>query len=81
MSFTYSYHPKVAQPHLRNDIPQMESGGFQTPFYFGGSQVLDNIPSLQKEMGKKLNGRNSSSTKVIEPGIMKTKHNMVYFNK
>lgn len=37
MSGFYNYHPKVNHP---NEIfPQMESGGFQPHFYFGGSQV------------------------------------------
>jgi hypothetical protein len=36
-SGTYNYHPKVAQPN--KIFKQMESGGFQEPFYFGGSQV------------------------------------------
>ena len=30
------YYPVVVNPHRR---VQTESGGFQTPFYFGGSQV------------------------------------------
>jgi hypothetical protein len=37
MSGFYNYHPKVNHP---NEIfPQMESGGFQPPFFFGGAQV------------------------------------------
>ena len=40
MSFNYGYNPKVLHPNTLNSrIPQMESGGFQTPFFFGGSQV------------------------------------------
>jgi hypothetical protein len=39
MSFSYAYNPKVANPSLRNDIPQMRSSTKQTPFFFGGSQV------------------------------------------
>ena len=30
---------KVHNPTASNSIQQMKSGGFQTPFYFGGSQV------------------------------------------
>ena len=37
----YNYHPKVAHP--TTIFPQMESGGFQTPFFFGGSQVPVNL--------------------------------------
>lgn len=33
----YNYHPKVAHPN--KIYKQMESGGFQSPFFFGGSQV------------------------------------------
>jgi len=33
------YNPKVANPYMSNDIPQMRSLEFQPPFYFGGSQV------------------------------------------
>jgi hypothetical protein len=33
----YNYHPKVEHPN--KVFPQMESGGFQRPFFFGGSQV------------------------------------------
>jgi len=34
----YAYYPKVLEPR-RIFTPQMDSGGFQTPFFFGGSQV------------------------------------------
>ncbi len=43
MSYNYAYRPKVEHPHLSNNIPQMRSGGFQTPFFFGGSQVPVNL--------------------------------------
>ena len=34
----YAYHPKVNNQY--NTFPvQMESGEFQVPFYFGGSQI------------------------------------------
>jgi len=39
MSYNYNFHPKVNNPHLSNNIPQLRSGGFQAPFFFGGSQV------------------------------------------
>lgn len=39
MSGFYNNWIKVNNPTMSNDIVQMESGGFQTPFYFGGSQV------------------------------------------
>jgi len=34
---SYNYNPKVLNPNTI--FPQMTSGGFQTPFFFGGSQV------------------------------------------
>jgi hypothetical protein len=37
----YNYRPKVEHPN--KVFPQMESDGFQTPFYFGGSQVPINL--------------------------------------
>jgi hypothetical protein len=39
MSYSYAYNPKVSNPNMRNNITQMASGGFQTPFFMGGSQV------------------------------------------
>jgi hypothetical protein len=33
----YNYHPKVMQPN--KVFYQMTSGGFQSPFYFGGAQA------------------------------------------
>lgn len=37
----YNYWPKVNNPNA--EYRQMTSGGFQTPFYFGGSQVPVNL--------------------------------------
>lgn len=37
------YNPKVSNPYMSNDIPQMRSGEFQVPFFFGGSQVPFNL--------------------------------------
>lgn len=38
---TYNFHPKVNfQKHI---FEQMASGGFQKPFFFGGSQVPINL--------------------------------------
>lgn len=39
MSGTYNNWYKVQHPDMSNNIPPMESGGNQVPFYFGGSQV------------------------------------------
>jgi hypothetical protein len=37
----YNYRPKVDNPN--KIFYQMESGGFQKPFFFGGSQVPINL--------------------------------------
>ena len=38
----YNYHTKVDNPSASFPV-QMESGGYQVPFYFGGSQVPINL--------------------------------------
>ena len=50
MSGVYNYWLKVNYPDLPNDIVQMESGGFQKPFYFGGSQVPVNLKIQEDKM-------------------------------
>jgi hypothetical protein len=37
------YNPKVVNPNMSNNIPQMRSEAFQKPFYFGASQVPINL--------------------------------------
>lgn len=44
MSGFYNNWFKVQNPNAPCDITPMESGGFQAPFYFGGS----NVPSALK---------------------------------
>lgn len=39
MSGIYQNWIKVQNPELSNNIIPMKSGGYQTPFFFGGSQV------------------------------------------
>ena len=43
------YSPKVAHPHMSNNIPQMRSQVFQKPFFFGGSFVPVNL-GLSKQL-------------------------------
>lgn len=43
MSGIYNNWIKVNHQNLPNDMIPMMSGGFQTPFYFGGSQVPEII--------------------------------------
>lgn len=47
MSGFYANWAKVQNPDLTNNNIQMQSGGYQVPFYFGGSNVPNalNIPS------------------------------------
>ena len=40
---TFTYNPKVNNPKMSNNIPQMRSQGFQAPFYFGGSNVPNDL--------------------------------------
>lgn len=37
------FYPKVVNPNMSNNIPQMRSLELQKPFYFGGSQVPINL--------------------------------------
>jgi hypothetical protein len=39
MSGFYNNWLKVQNPNMNNNIVPMESGGFQQPFFFGGSQI------------------------------------------
>lgn len=43
MSGFYQNWYKVQHQDVPNDIIPMQSGGFQTPFFFGGSQVPSNL--------------------------------------
>lgn len=43
MSGIYQNWIKVQNPNLNNNIIPMESGGYQKPFYFGGSQIPSNL--------------------------------------
>lgn len=50
MSYSYAYNPKVSHPNmLISRIPQMKSGGYQKPFYFGGSQVPTDLFLKKKQ--------------------------------
>ena len=41
-----NYNPKVSNPYMSNNISQMRSDGYQTPFYFGGSQVPEGLAQI-----------------------------------
>jgi len=63
------YYPKVSHPNLSTTIPQMRSGGFQSPFFFGGSQVpiALGMPSHQIRRGK---GTKIPEVKPLVKGII-----------
>ena len=69
MSYSYAYNPKVSHPDMRNSIPQTESNGFQTPFFFGGSQVPTDL-FLAKSIynGAKGSGFHKSSHSMTQLG-------------
>jgi hypothetical protein len=49
---TDNYNPKVSNPNMPVNIPQMRSLAFQPPFYFGGSQVPYNLGMSQTKSMK-----------------------------
>jgi len=67
MSGVYNNWVKVNNPYMSNDIIQMRSNEFQTPFYFGGSQVPINLGI--EETKSKTNHRISTSGEKIGQGI------------
>lgn len=50
MSGFYNVWPKVLHPNA--ELPQMESNGFQPPFFFGGSQVPTSLGLDNSVKGK-----------------------------
>jgi len=68
MSGFYNVHQKVLHPN--SVLPQMESGGFQAPFYFGGSQVPSAIglDNTVKSSGRGLT-QPKTSKKAQETGV------------
>lgn len=37
------YNPKVSHPFMSNNVAPMRSNDFQVPFYFGGSQIPNDL--------------------------------------
>jgi hypothetical protein len=74
MSNPYSYNPKVANPNLRNNIPQMRSGASQPPFYFGGAQApTDLFLMAESAFRPKSLGLISSFNKSLGHNVIQTK--------
>jgi hypothetical protein len=73
MSGFYNNWLKVQNPNMNNNIVPMESGGFQQPFFFGGSQ----IPTA---LGLKETDMDITGTGVIEKHILCLKLREKVFN-
>ena len=78
MSGFYNNWYKVQNPSSPNDITPMESGGFQPPFFFGGSQV----PSALKLSTNEIKGTGIKGYKKINflpqvkgKGVQSTQNN------
>jgi hypothetical protein len=72
MSGIYNNWFKPQNPSLSNDIIQMESGGYQTPFYFGGSQVLESL-NIQKDItGKGIYKKSYFKPEIQGKNVQKT---------
>lgn len=73
MSNSYLYNPKVANPHMSNDIPQMRSNALQTPFFFGGAQTPTDL-FLRKSQynGSKGSGLVSSMNRGLGHHVVQT---------
>jgi hypothetical protein len=58
---TFNYNPKVSNPKMSINIPQMKSQGFQAPFYFGGSNVPNDLgmPNITRGSSVKHNSYKS----------------------
>ena len=76
MSYSYAYNPKVSHPYSSNNNVNMKSGGFQTLFFFGGSQVPTDL-FLSKAM---YNGSSGSGLHKGRSHSVPTDFDMV-FNK
>ena len=81
MSGVYRNWIKVQNPNMSNDIPQMESGGSQVPFYFGGSYVPTYLHKNDTNLNMTGKGlKNYRKTCLLQEkkgkGIQKTFHNI-----
>lgn len=79
MSGFYNNWLKVQNPNVSNDIVGMESGGYQKPFYFGGSQVPVNLGidnSIQGGGMSKVNFRPEMKGKGVQQSLHKKYSNI-----
>lgn len=78
MSGVYNNWLKVQNPNVSNEITPMKSGGFQEPFYFGGSQVPYTLGVDNSISGKGIKSYKKSSflpETIKGKGIPKTEFN------
>lgn len=78
MSGIYNSWIKVQNSNMRNDITPMESGGYQVPFFFGGSQIPSglNVNDTNLNMtgkGLKHYGKSSFLPDLRGKGIQRSK--------
>ena len=69
MSGFYQNWLKVQNPNMPNDIVPMESGGSQTPFYFGGSQVPTALKIYNTDLNLTGGGINNYSKISFKPEV------------
>jgi hypothetical protein len=81
---TYHYWPKVVNPNAV--LPQMTSDTYQPPFYFGGSQVPENLgmasgSGIQTSYSSHIDHMKSlpSTSRGIETTVKK--HSKIYLPK
>jgi len=63
------YNPKVSNPYLSNNIPQMRSTDFQPQFFFGGSQVPSSLGTYKPIVGTGLTNKLSKKNYIKNPII------------
>ena len=71
MSGIYQNWLKVQNPDMPNNITPMESGGFQTPFFFGGSQVPNVLNLKDTDMDIKGKGLKDYKKSNFKPDKIK----------
>lgn len=79
MSGVYNNWIKVNNPTTSNNNVQMESGGFQPPFYFGGSPIPQYLPDNNvkgKGIYKKIHFKPEDIRGKIVPSTSIQNHNI-----
>jgi hypothetical protein len=74
MSGFYNNWIKVQNPNMLNDIVPMESGGYQKPFFFGGSQVPTALEIPDRDISGSGYSKINFKPIVKGKGVQKTNH-------